>query len=126
MVCGKKSGKAHDSIQRRTNLIAHIGEESLFQQISLLGLLTLHSQAMLHLHQICHIAAHTEIALHLTLIVKHGHHIEQKPHLATFLVANLNLYGLIDAMLGQVVHPVEHTRHCTTETRCCQSDAAQL
>ena len=112
---GKESGIADDVIQRGTNLITHIGEEGLFQQLRLLGLLGLDSQALLGFHHIGNVAIGAKVALHLALLVQHGHHIEEQPYLAAFLIAYLDFDGLNDASLREVVHPVERTVHRSAE-----------
>ena len=67
MLSLKEFGKADDGIQRGAYLVAHIGEERLLEQLRLLGFLGLYGQAVLGLHQVGHVAAHAEIALHLAV-----------------------------------------------------------
>ena len=126
VLAGKEPGIAYDIIQWGSYLVAHIGEESLLQQLCLLRFLGLHSQALLGLYQIGYVAEHTEIALHISIFVEHRHHVEQQPYLTAFLVTNLYLNGLCDTILSKMIHPVKRTIHGSTETRCGQSDTAQL
>ena len=90
----EKLGKTDYRIQRRANLVAHIGQERLLQQLGLLRLLGLDGQMALGFHHIRHIAAQTKVADHLALAVPDRHHVEHEPYLAAFLVANLSLDGI--------------------------------
>ena len=126
VVARKEAGIADDVVQRRAYLVAHVRQEGLFQQLRLLCLLRLHGQALLCLHHIRDVAIGAEVALHLAIGVKHGHHVEQQPYLSALLVANLYLYGLHNAELRQVVHPVQRGVHGAAESRRGQSDTAQL
>ena len=117
MLCLKKVGKTHDIIQWGTNLITHVGQERLLEQLGFLSLLGLNSQAALCLHHIGHVTTDTEVVLHLTILVKNGHHIELQPNLPAFLVANLCLDDFLNVVSGQMVHAIQRTGNGTTEAR---------
>ena len=126
MFARKEACIAHDVVQRRTYLIAHVRQEGLLQQLRLLRLLRLYGQLLLSLHHVGDVAVGAEVALHAAFCVEHRHHVEQQPYLSAFLVAYLDLDGLFDVVPRQVVHPVEHAVHRPSEAHGGQSDAAQL
>ena len=77
MWCIKQSRKAHHIIQRCTDLIAHIREERLLQQLCLLGFLGLYDQTVLHLYHIRHLTTQAVVAFYLAVGIKHRNHVEQ-------------------------------------------------
>ena len=126
MITGKESCIADDVVQRCTDLITHIREEGLFQQLRLLCLLRLHSQLLLRRHHIGDVTIGAEVAIHLSFLIQHRHHVEEQPYLSALLVAYLYLDSLHDAALRQVIHPVQRTVHRSAEAQRGQADTAQL
>ena len=113
-------------VQRRTDLVTHVRQESLLQQFRLLGFLRLNGQLTLGLHHLRHVTTHAEIAFHLPLRIQQRNHVKLQPHRTATLVAYLRFYQEIYGTGRSVVHTVQRTGDGTTETRSTQTDAAQL
>ena len=81
-----KSCKTDHSIQRCTQLVAHIQQERVFQLLRFLSLCRLFLQFHLRVGHFRLVAAHAHIVGNLTFLVLDRHHSEVQIDIAAFLV----------------------------------------
>ena len=109
-------GKANHRIQWRTDFVAHVCQECLFQRLCLLSFLGLYGQTALGLYHLRHVAAHAEVTLYLSVGIHHRHHVEQQPYRTALLVVQYDFYSQLNGDIELVIQLVEHDRHVLSES----------
>ena len=101
-------GEAHDGVQWRTDLVAHVAQEGVLHRLHLLCLLRLAGQLLLGGLQVADVTAHTEVFGDVAVGIEHRHEREVQAQVLVSLDTQRGLHGRLDGLPSEVVHVVQN------------------
>ena len=104
MVGIKQLCKSNDSIQRRSQLMAHIEQEGILQLLFLKCFLRFLFQFELNIGHFRFIAEDAEIVRNFTFFIRNGHHVEEQIDVSAILVFQNGMQAMRNAGIRLAVH----------------------